>query len=136
MDRTLNIFLKNPVSNKLYIFIRLSECSFKSHSKLLGQFREQVILILLCTVHAQYYYTGLLLLCVYVCIGCTGGKEWQECGTACPLTCDNHDEPQTCTFQCVQGCFCPGGTVEHNGTCVTTDQCPGMKTHIASTIFR
>ena len=61
---------------------------------------------------------------MFLCVDCTGGKEWQECGTACPLTCDNYDELQICTLQCVQGCFCPGGTVERNGTtCVTTDQC-------------
>jgi hypothetical protein len=26
---------------------------------------------------------------------CTGEKEWQDCGTACPLTCDNHDTLRT-----------------------------------------
>ena len=32
---------------------------------------------------------------------CTGGKVFQECGTACPATCD--DQPLICTFQCVTG---------------------------------
>ena len=28
---------------------------------------------------------------------------YQECGTACPTTCDNKDEEIICTKQCVQG---------------------------------
>ena len=72
----------------------------------------------------MYTHITTLPLVFLLCVDCTGGKEWQECGTACPLTCDNHDQFQICTLQCVQGCFCPAGTVEHNGTCVTTDQCP------------
>ena len=55
---------------------------------------------------------------------CTGGKEWQECGTACPLTCDNYDNPPfACTLQCVQGCFCPSGKVDLNGVCVEPHMC-------------
>ncbi len=34
---------------------------------------------------------------------CPEGKVFQECGTACPKTCDNKDEPTFCTKQCVQG---------------------------------
>ena len=57
---------------------------------------------------------------------CTGGKEWLECGTACPLTCDNYDNPPfACTLQCVQGCFCPAGKVDLNGVCVESSTCAG-----------
>ena len=31
------------------------------------------------------------------------GRVYQECGTACPLTCDNKDDNITCTKQCVPG---------------------------------
>ncbi len=34
---------------------------------------------------------------------CPEGKVFQECGTACPKTCDNKDELTFCTKQCVQG---------------------------------
>ena len=57
---------------------------------------------------------------------CSGGKEWLECGTACPLTCDNYDNPPfACTLQCVQGCFCPAGKVDLNGVCVNSTTCKG-----------
>ena len=35
---------------------------------------------------------------------CPMGMVYDECGTACPTTCDNKDEPvRPCTLQCVQG---------------------------------
>ena len=68
-------------------------------------------------------------MCMYVCIdtaNCTGGKKWQECGTACPLTCDNYDTPLACTQQCVEGCFCPEGKIELDGACVESSMCSGI----------
>ncbi|CAI8005565.1 PI-actitoxin-Axm2b [Geodia barretti] len=56
---------------------------------------------------------------------CPGVKEFNECGTACPLTCDNPG-PQICTFQCVRGCFCPSGLVELDDTCVPAEFCPNQ----------
>ena len=35
---------------------------------------------------------------------CPEGMVYEECGTACPTTCDNKDDPlRICTLQCVQG---------------------------------
>ena len=35
---------------------------------------------------------------------CPEGMVYQECGTACPTTCDNKDDLlQPCTLECVQG---------------------------------
>ena len=56
---------------------------------------------------------------------CPGGKEWQDCGTLCPLTCDNYNFTLSCPDQCVPGCFCPKGTVDFNGVCVDPSICPG-----------
>ena len=56
---------------------------------------------------------------------CPGGKEWQDCGTLCPLTCDNYNFTSSCPDQCVPGCFCPEGTVDFNGVCVDPSICPG-----------
>ena len=67
---------------------------------------------------------GFPTLCVVASGRCTGGKEWQECGTACPLTCDNYNTPLACTEQCVEGCFCPEGTVLHEEECVAISDCP------------
>ncbi|XP_064401886.1 von Willebrand factor-like isoform X3 [Halichondria panicea] len=55
---------------------------------------------------------------------CPEGKVYQECGTACPKTCDNKDELTFCTRQCVQGCFCPAGTIELGNKCVSQEECP------------
>lgn len=57
---------------------------------------------------------------------CINGKIYSTCGTACPLTCDNHlNPPLRCTLQCVIGCFCPHGLVELGDSCVPPTSCPG-----------
>ncbi|KAF5654706.1 Chymotrypsin-elastase inhibitor ixodidin [Fusarium heterosporum] len=54
---------------------------------------------------------------------CPAGEQFSECGTACPLTCDN-PEPQPCTQQCVRGCFCKEGTIRNkSGSCVPHNKC-------------
>ena len=47
------------------------------------------------------------------------------CGSACPPTCDSSNV--ACTFNCVPGCFCPSGMVDHNGTCIDPLQCPNAQ---------
>ena len=57
---------------------------------------------------------------------CTDGKVWNQCGTACPTTCDNLGEAVMCTLQCVAGCYCPSDKPILRGTeCVTEEQCAG-----------
>ena len=34
---------------------------------------------------------------------CPAGKVFLDCGTACPTTCENKDDLQSCTLQCVKG---------------------------------
>ncbi|XP_076648246.1 zonadhesin-like isoform X2 [Halictus rubicundus] len=55
---------------------------------------------------------------------CPLNEEWKECGSACPLTCDN-PEPGVCTKQCVSGCQCKPGWVRSKlGMCVPKELCP------------
>ncbi|XP_065159929.1 mucin-6-like isoform X2 [Atheta coriaria] len=53
-------------------------------------------------------------------------REYDECGTACPPTCQNLNETSViCTDQCVSGCFCKYPYVEDdNGECVDPCECP------------
>ncbi|XP_062512708.1 von Willebrand factor-like [Corticium candelabrum] len=57
---------------------------------------------------------------------CLNGKEYRECGTACPQTCQKG--PLICTLQCVRGCFCPRALVEHDGQCIKPSKCPRQET--------
>eukprot|EP00731_Ephydatia_muelleri_P024287 Em0016g558a len=52
-----------------------------------------------------------------------GGKEFTECGSACPATCENRRSDMVCPQLCVPGCFCPPGTVDNNGTCIDPMHC-------------
>ena len=62
---------------------------------------------------------------------CSGGKEWQQCATACPLTCNNYDTaPVVCTESCIEGCVCPEGKVELDGVCVEPSTCTSKLTII------
>ena len=66
---------------------------------------------------------------MYTAVDCPGGLEYQECGSACPVTCENHAIPPVCLDICVDGCFCPPGQVLLNSTsiiCVAVEDCPGM----------
>ncbi|XP_071788249.1 uncharacterized protein [Asterias amurensis] len=59
-------------------------------------------------------------------VECRDGKIYQECGTACPMTCENvrSDELIGCPAICIQGCFCPPGSVlDSDGMCVKQRQC-------------
>lgn len=51
------------------------------------------------------------------------GEVYQDCGTACPTTCENKNNT-VCTRQCVSGCFCTAGKVRRNdGECVDEQSC-------------
>lgn len=63
---------------------------------------------------------------VFAYLDCTGGRVFSNCGTPCPLTCENHNDPPICLTACSTGCFCPSGTVLHNDMCIDPAQCPGI----------
>lgn len=58
--------------------------------------------------------------------GCSNGKVYNSCGSACPLTCANYEyrDRIACIEICVGDCFCPEGLVEYNGGCLNPRDCP------------
>ncbi len=53
-------------------------------------------------------------------------EEWLECGTACPITCQNYkNPPQVCVLMCKIGCACKSPYIrdETSGRCVLTRDC-------------
>ena len=61
---------------------------------------------------------------LYVDIECPAGMVYQQCGQACPQTCDMEDVE--CVGGCVEGCFCPSGRVLWNGNCIDASECAGI----------
>uniref|UniRef100_A0A3Q1IAN0 Mucin 5.1, oligomeric mucus/gel-forming n=1 Tax=Anabas testudineus TaxID=64144 RepID=A0A3Q1IAN0_ANATE len=57
---------------------------------------------------------------------CPFNMEYKECGSPCTDTCSNPQRSQVCEEHCIDGCFCPSGTVfddiTHSG-CVAVEQC-------------
>ncbi|XP_075422777.1 uncharacterized protein LOC142463850 [Ascaphus truei] len=57
---------------------------------------------------------------------CNYNMEYNECGSACPNTCSNSERSLVCENHCIDGCFCPAGTVFddiNNSGCVPKHQC-------------
>ncbi|XP_048013929.1 mucin-5B-like [Megalobrama amblycephala] len=58
---------------------------------------------------------------------CPLNMQYLECGGPCKNTCSDPDADLLCKEHCVDGCFCPEGTVEddigHNG-CIPVHKCP------------
>ena len=59
---------------------------------------------------------------------CSGDKVYTTCGSACPTTCKNFQNPPFCILSCVPGCFCPNGTVQLGtlNRCVAPEECQGI----------
>ncbi|KAM5303201.1 LOW QUALITY PROTEIN: SCO-spondin-like [Glossophaga mutica] len=57
---------------------------------------------------------------------CEGGQVYKACGPTCPPTCHDHGpEAGHCqAVTCVEGCFCPEGTLLHGGVCLEPASCP------------
>jgi len=64
---------------------------------------------------------------------CSGNEEFKECGSTCPLTCDDILHPEQvkgCVMMCVSGCHCKAGHVRQTNVvgspCVPHDVCAPM----------
>ncbi|KAK7881858.1 hypothetical protein WMY93_030267 [Mugilogobius chulae] len=58
---------------------------------------------------------------------CENGLVYEPCGPACTPSCPTvpHRQLSQCSdLSCVEGCFCPAGTVRHGEGCVVPAQCP------------
>ncbi|XP_071617663.1 mucin-2-like isoform X1 [Heliangelus exortis] len=57
---------------------------------------------------------------------CPYNMEYQECSSPCADTCTNPERSQFCEEHCMDGCFCPPGTVFddiNNSGCIPQEQC-------------
>ncbi|KAF9560769.1 hypothetical protein EC968_006055 [Mortierella alpina] len=56
---------------------------------------------------------------------CQKNELYKECGSTCPLTCENiNNPPRACTLNCESGCFCKPGLIRRkDGQCVQESQC-------------
>uniref|UniRef100_G3N7U1 SCO-spondin n=1 Tax=Gasterosteus aculeatus aculeatus TaxID=481459 RepID=G3N7U1_GASAC len=58
---------------------------------------------------------------------CDNGLVYDPCGPACSHSCPSvqpSPHSQCGALSCVEGCFCPAGTVRHGDSCVVIIQCP------------
>jgi len=70
------------------------------------------------------YFAPVLLPHIFRLV-CEDDKIFHPC--PCYLTCSDLAKNVTCQStpeECVPGCVCPTGTVEHNGDCITSIECP------------
>ncbi|CAH1257338.1 CRIM1 [Branchiostoma lanceolatum] len=56
---------------------------------------------------------------------CPAHSSWNQCGSACPTTCDNLDTNVICPEVCVPSCTCDDGYALKDGNCILEDQCGG-----------
>ncbi|XP_038549700.1 mucin-5B-like [Micropterus salmoides] len=57
---------------------------------------------------------------------CPDKMEYNECGSPCADTCSNPEASHTCDNHCIDGCFCPAGTVLddlNKSGCVQLSEC-------------
>lgn len=54
---------------------------------------------------------------------CPENSHFEECASACPLTCTNLNEDERCPFPCTEGCQCEEGYALRDGQCVLRSDC-------------
>ena len=56
-------------------------------------------------------------------MSCDNGFEYRPCGTPCLNTCQNPSAASTCGLRCKEGCYCPTGKLNNNGSCINQSDC-------------
>uniref|UniRef100_A0AAY4EYN3 VWFD domain-containing protein n=1 Tax=Denticeps clupeoides TaxID=299321 RepID=A0AAY4EYN3_9TELE len=54
---------------------------------------------------------------------CPKNSHFEQCGVACPATCEDPGAPSKCRAPCVEGCTCDKGFVRRGNQCVPESQC-------------
>ncbi|KAE8135279.1 hypothetical protein BDV38DRAFT_252929 [Aspergillus pseudotamarii] len=76
------------------------------------QFKSTVLVFLLAAASAAYAKES-----------CPENQKWNNCGTACPPTC-NSQSNEICTMECVPGCQCIDGYVLNaDDQCILESEC-------------
>ncbi|XP_071561739.1 hemocytin [Temnothorax nylanderi] len=57
-------------------------------------------------------------------ITCDDGRVYMSCGPKVEASCSSGIEATSESSECEEGCFCPAGTLEHQGKCVSPEECP------------
>lgn len=62
---------------------------------------------------------------VLLAISCTGDMKYNDCGSACPKSCDNLLTTSKCSEDCIDGCFCPADLYydKYTKKCIPRTQC-------------
>ncbi|XP_027005082.2 SCO-spondin isoform X2 [Tachysurus fulvidraco] len=58
---------------------------------------------------------------------CEDGLVYEACGSACSDVCPgsfSRADSHCSAISCVEGCFCPQGTVRHGDSCIPPSECP------------
>lgn len=55
---------------------------------------------------------------------CESGRVYKECSRSSERVCGSPAEDDVSSGDCLQGCFCPDGTADHEGTCIPIEECP------------
>ena len=71
-------------------------------------------------------YPSCFSVYISVAFECPVGMVYQQCGQACPQTCDTVGRSD-CASGCVEGCYCPNGTVLQEGNCINAPLCAGIQ---------
>lgn len=59
---------------------------------------------------------------VFPALQCKSGRIYKACGPSFEPSCGGATEEPS--GNCNEGCFCPDGTLQHNGECVQLEKCP------------
>lgn len=61
----------------------------------------------------------------FVAITCDNGRVYESCGPKVETSCGFDLEVKGVeSSECEEGCFCPAGTLEHQGKCIVPEECP------------